>query len=144
MAVMWGWYPGHGGAKKCLRAGVLRARIGVEKFLQVGMVPTFHAPHFTILFSSPSSRGRYLVLGPHLSIQSDLCTCCGAGGAGELRRSPSLACWPGCQRWELCAWLGKRNREGWRWAVSGTGWPCESCFLCPALQPILPNSVVPP
>ena len=31
MAVMWGWYPGHGGAKKCLRAGVLRARIGVEK-----------------------------------------------------------------------------------------------------------------
>lgn len=70
-------------------------------------------------------------------------TCCGTGGAGKLRHSPSLACLPGCQRWELCAWLEMGSSEGWRSAASGTGWPCASCSLGPVLQPV-PHSVAPP
>lgn len=62
MAVRWGWCPGYGrvgggGMRGWLRTAALgwglRAQTGVEKCLQVGMVPIFPHPNFNNVPSSP-------------------------------------------------------------------------------------------
>lgn len=97
--------------------------------------------------SSPSPRGQYLVLWAYLSTQSDL-SCCHAWywwgrRARALSRSGLLARVP--EMGALCLFgEGGTNREGWSWAASGTGQPCESCSLGPALQPIPPTVLLHP
>ena len=89
-----------------------------------------HAPFLSIPKGEVSST-----LGSPFYLSGLLGTRCGTGGAGKLRYSPGLACLPGCQRWELCAWLETGSSKGWRSAASGPANPVLRAQHCSPFPP---------
>lgn len=107
MAVTQGWGPGCGGARQLLpRAGASELSLGLSSSCRWGQshfpCPRLQHSHFLSILKAAVSG----------TLHGLLCSCLGADGAEEPKRSPGLSCCPGCQRWELCTSLGKALRQG--------------------------------
>lgn len=68
----------------------------------------------------------------------------GADGVGELGSLPGLACWPGCQRWECCAWLGKTLKGGMEPGCLQDRPTLCILFFWPSPSARFPHNVAPP